>query len=183
MYELIILSLLMLKPMHGYLISKIMNNIVGPYARFSNGRLYPLLAKLEADSFIAVYNEADADDGGRPSRSYAITDKGRERFRELMLDTTSNPGDYRHFFLQKAQVLHFLVANEALHIIDHYILFCQAHLLHMQTKSKVWMESIRQVSEAQYETEMDVLVHLRDQWQLELAWAQKLRGKYDSKTG
>ena len=49
MYELIILALLRYHHFHGYLIAKIINDIVGPYAKISNGRLYPLLAKLEKE--------------------------------------------------------------------------------------------------------------------------------------
>lgn len=37
MYELIILSLLMREPSHGYLISKIINDIIGPIAKVSHG--------------------------------------------------------------------------------------------------------------------------------------------------
>ena len=47
MYELMILSILMRGTAHGYLIASIINDIIGPYARLSNGRLYPLLSKLE----------------------------------------------------------------------------------------------------------------------------------------
>jgi len=45
-YELIILGTLMVGPFHGYLIAKIMQNILGPYGKISAGRLYPLLTKL-----------------------------------------------------------------------------------------------------------------------------------------
>ena len=47
MYEFIILAQLMNGPAHGYLIAKIINDMIGPFARISYGRLYPLLAKLE----------------------------------------------------------------------------------------------------------------------------------------
>ena len=52
MYELIILSLLMRWNAHGYLIASIINDMIGPYAKVSNGRLYPLLAKLEEQGLI-----------------------------------------------------------------------------------------------------------------------------------
>ena len=47
MYELIILSLLMRFPLHGYLIAQIANDTIGPWAKISNGTLYPLLTRLE----------------------------------------------------------------------------------------------------------------------------------------
>ena len=43
MYELIILSLLMREPIHGYRISKIISDIIGPIAKVSHGWLYPCL--------------------------------------------------------------------------------------------------------------------------------------------
>jgi DNA-binding PadR family transcriptional regulator len=46
-YELIILSLSVRSPMHGYQMLKIVNDVIGPFARLSNGRFYPLLSKLE----------------------------------------------------------------------------------------------------------------------------------------
>ena len=46
MYEFLILSHLMKNSAHGYLIARIIDDIIGPYARVSNGRLYPLLAKM-----------------------------------------------------------------------------------------------------------------------------------------
>jgi len=46
-YELIILGLLMRWPMHGYLIAGIIDDIIGPHAKISHGRLYPLLGRME----------------------------------------------------------------------------------------------------------------------------------------
>ena len=60
MYELIILSLLMSASVHGYLSVKVMNNIVGPYNKFSHGRLYPILAKFEEDGLITASVELAA---------------------------------------------------------------------------------------------------------------------------
>ena len=54
MYELIILSLLMREPIHGYLIAKIINDMIGPIAKVSHGWLYPRLAKLEQEGLIVL---------------------------------------------------------------------------------------------------------------------------------
>src|SRR6266481_3088918 len=70
-YEFLILSHLMKNSAHGYLIAHIINDIIGPYARLSNGRLYPLLAKLEQAGLIAVRTEpASAPPGDRQLRVY-----------------------------------------------------------------------------------------------------------------
>lgn len=130
MYELIILTLLARWPLHGYLIASITNDMLGPYARLSNGRLYPLLAKLEAAGLIADADEPGRSVNGRRQRVYALTEAGRKRFHDLMMDTTSNQGDYQRIFWYKVPDLYLLSQSEQLYLLDHYITYCQAHIFH-----------------------------------------------------
>jgi DNA-binding PadR family transcriptional regulator len=180
MYELIILSLLMRWPAHGYLIASIINDMIGPYARMSNGRLYPLLAKLEGEGLIRANIETEKAPGDRRHRSYKITEEGRKRFHELMLDTTSNPGDYQKLFLQKVPVLEFLNPTERLYLVDHYINYCQAHVLHLTAEAEELVRDVNNrgyMKPSQLETIINVIQHMTDQWRLELEWAQSLREK------
>lgn len=178
MYELIILSLLMRFPAHGYLIAHIINDIIGPYARMSNGRLYPLLARLEESGLIEAYEEiAQEQRGERTSRKYRITDEGRERFHTLMMDTTSNPGEYQRLFLQKATVLHLLEPSERLYLIDHYINYCQAHVLHLTAEKEDLAWSNYPGHQSSLPATLDVMEHMTDQWRLEVEWALHLRAE------
>jgi DNA-binding PadR family transcriptional regulator len=94
MYELIILSLLMRFPLHGYLIAQIANDTIGPWAKISNGTLYPLLTRLERQGLITRINEEQsATQTEQQARTFLITDEGRKRFFQVMLDTSSNIGD------------------------------------------------------------------------------------------
>src|ERR1051326_5333738 len=90
-YELIILCLLMRSPLHGYLILKIANDQIGPWAKISSGSLYQILAKLEQAGIITVMNNESLHSPGervaRQLRVFTITDEGRERFRQVMMDT------------------------------------------------------------------------------------------------
>jgi len=178
MYELIILTHLMRRPAHGYLIAKIINDIIGPYARVSNGRLYPLLAKLEQSGLIT---SCMALPGERHLRAYCITAAGKQRFHELMLNTMSNPGEYQKIFAQKVCYLDLLTLPERLRIIDHYINYCQAHILHQLAEAEDIIQKVPFDDAAwgdfQHDAVLDVIQHAADQWQLELAWAQKLRIK------
>ena len=177
MYELIILSFLIRDPMHGYLMARIINDMIGPYARFSNGRLYPLLAKLEEEGLIVAYTEPrDTHKGERQLRSYQITDEGRKRFHDLMMDTTSNPGDYQRIFLHKVRFLEFLKPTERLYLIDHYINFCQAHVLHL-TAEEEDLARTNHLSPSKLDVTLNVMQHMIDQWQLELEWAKSLHEK------
>src|SRR5713226_4783971 len=100
-YELIVLGTLMVGPFHGYLIAKIVQNILGPYGKLSPGRLYPLLTKLEREGLIVeepVSEKPEQLQSRRfqiPSRRYCMTEAGHKRFHVLMMDTTSYLGDYQ----------------------------------------------------------------------------------------
>lgn len=182
LYELIILGQLMRNPAHGYLIASIINDIIGPYARVSNGRLYPLLASLEKAGLIVPYiDESQKQQGNRQLRSYQITEEGRRRFHELMMNTTSSPGEYQKLFAQKVGYLYFLKPTERLRLLDHYINYCQAHLHHLSAEaddlareSRSWDTS----SEPYWVQDvLDAMQHVSDQWTLELEWAKRLREK------
>ena len=187
MYELIILSLLMRWPAHGYLIASIINDMIGPYARISNGRLYPLLTRLEEQGLIEAYVETEkAPKGDRQHHSYKITEEGRRRFHDLMLDTTSNPGDYQKLFLQKVTVLEFLNPTERLYVIDHYINYCQAHVLHLIAEAEDLVRDVNNrgyMKSSQLEIIVEVIQHMADQWRLELEWARSLREKEKAFSG
>ena len=179
MYELIILSHLMLQPAHGYKIASIINDMIGPYARISNGRLYPLLLKMEKSGLIAPYIEAPTgQQSDRQLRTYEITEAGRKRFHELMMDTTSNPGEYQKIFLQKVSMLEFLKSSERLRLIDHYINYCQAHVMHIMAEADDLVQrSPNRGPEwrlMRFKAILDVMQHMIDQWQLELNWAKAL---------
>lgn len=174
MYEIIVLSLLMRQPAHGYLIAKILNDIIGPIAKASNGRIYPLLAKLEEFGLIDAF---ESEHDGRQMRTYRITDKGRLRFHELMMDTTSNPREYQEIFAFKVTVFEFLAPEERLFLIDHYIHFCKAHLVHLGARVPGLQSEENDYCEipAHAGSIRSAVEHRISQWQLELAWAQQLR--------
>ena len=179
MYELIILSLLMREPIHGYLISKIINDIIGPVAKVSHGWLYPRLAKLQEEGLIIESLEDDEEKKGeRHIRTYHITEKGRKRFHELMMDTTSNPGEYSKFFWQKVSFLEYLHPAERLHLVDHFINYCQTHILHLKDQAKNLVEGKVQyhaMDITQLEATLQVLRRSTSHWQVDLEYANSLR--------
>ncbi|GHO94088.1 hypothetical protein KSF_041360 [Reticulibacter mediterranei] len=183
MYELVILAQLMAYPAHGYLIAKIINDIIGPYARLSSGRLYPLLAKLEQNGLIAVDTEAQSGQRGqRHLRIYKITEAGRQRFHLLMRDTSSNPGDYHELFRIKATAFEFIPPVERLRLIDHYIHYCQAHIHHLHSEiDAMWSDSQNypQLVASPYRVQCIVnsMEHATERWQLEQDWARSLHAR------
>lgn len=186
-YELIILGTLMGGSFHGYLIAKIMQNILGPYGQLSKGRLYPLLTKLEEAGLIMVepvseqQEELSARHSHIPSRSFQITEAGRKRLHELMLDTTLYLGEYQKVFLQKVTYFSFLQPEERLHLIEHYLGYCQSLISYGTTRAEALanaggnpQESIDMTS-AQLADLLIAMRHKIHQWQQELLWAEELR--------
>lgn len=181
MYELIILTILMQGPAHGYLISKIINDIIGPFAKMSNGRLYPLMAKLQEDGLIVPDETGDEQDSGRHIKTFRISETGRRRFHEIMLETGKNPGEYQKLFLQKVSAFSYITSAERLKLIDHYIHYCETHIIHLTYEAADLRDNKEAYIQPQrLENLLEAMQHLIEQWQLELKWAKSLRLKNES---
>jgi DNA-binding PadR family transcriptional regulator len=180
MYELIILSLLMHQPLHGYLIAKITNDMIGPWAKISNGTLYPLLTRLEKAGLIITSPEgSEQQRGDRQLRTFMITEVGRKRFHQLMIDTSTNPGEYQKFFQMKVSHIEFLQPEERLFLFDHYINYCQTQILYMKSEAKDMIDDTTNqrypMSPRRLELTLDMMQHFVEQWQAELDWVRRLR--------
>jgi DNA-binding PadR family transcriptional regulator len=184
MYELLVLALLMHGPWHGYLITKIANEMIGPWAKISPGTLYPLLARLEQSGLIEALPQEEAPLSQRQAHRYAITPAGRRRFHTLMMDTSSNLGDYPRIFHLKAVHLQFLSPRERLYLADHYINYCERTILHMQSEAQDMQRMQSEAQQTQQEASdhadftdavVEILQHLAQQEHGELAWARRVR--------
>lgn len=181
MYELIILALLVRLPLHGYLISKITNDILGPYAKLSNGRLYPLLAQLADAGLLSVAEDSTHTGGGRHPRQYAITEAGRQRLHALLMDTSSNLGDYSRIFWYKTPHLYLLTREEQMRIVDHYITYCQTNIFHYLNEIEdlpAHKQHLTQPTDAYLASVVFVLEHVLRRWRLELESVQQWRARF-----
>lgn len=179
MYELLVLALLMRWPLHAYLIADITNSIMGPWEKISRGSLSGLLAKLEHSAMIEQGNTALVPfPPTRPARVFAITAVGKERFFQLMMDTTSNPGNYQRIFRLKALHLEFLSPKDQLFLVDHYLYYCQMGARYMREEAEDMRGNTMKretSSEWLMTTALDLMATAEEQWGLERAWAQRLR--------
>jgi DNA-binding PadR family transcriptional regulator len=180
MYELIILSLLMRWPLHGYLIAKITNDAIGPWAKVSSGTLYTMLAKLEREGLIAAVPDArGGTHGDRPARTFAITEEGRKRFYQVMMDTSSNLGDYQRIFRYKFGYLDLLRPSERRLLLSHYINYCQTSILHVQREMDGLVYELADHPNPAYLTHLQTAMrHIVAQWRAEMEW---VRGVLDQK--
>ena len=184
MYELIILSLLMRFPLHGYLMMKITNDQIGPWARISSGTLSTILSKLEQTGLIAVMEqEGNSARGDRRARTYTITGEGRKRFHQLMMDTSSNLGEYQKFFHHKLVYSDLLRPDERLLLINHYVNYCQTTILHSQTEMEGIVHELADHANPTFlENVLRSIQHVEQQWQAELNWAKSIREQDLAKT-
>ncbi len=163
MYELLVLALLMHWPLYAYLIADIANHILGPWERISRGTLSSLLTKLEQAGLIALADPTQVPfSTDRPSHVFALTPTGRERFYQLMMDTTSNQGTYQRLFRIKALHLEYISPENRLSQ-------AQAHDF---VTNPLKQSSVSTFYSA---VALDLMDLVSQQWQLELAWAQRLR--------
>ncbi len=184
MYELLVLALLMHGPWYSCLIIKIANEMIGPWAKISSGTLYPLLARLEQAGLIVTLPREEGSHSQRQSHRYAITPAGWRRFHILMMDTSSNLGDYPRIFHLKAVHLEFLSPKERLHLANHYINYCERTILHMQSEAQDMQRMQSEAQDTQREdgdnptltdAVVDILQHLAQQEHGELNWARRVR--------
>ena len=177
MYELIVLSLLMRSPFHGYLIVKITNDMIGPWAKISSGTLYPLLTRMEHAGLISTLKSTSkADSGERQTRTFMITEEGRKRFHQVMMDMSSNLGDYQNTFRYKMGFSDLLQPQERLLLINHYINYCQTSILHLQTEMASLTHELSGFPQQHFmKNVLRVMEHIERQTQAELLWARGLR--------
>jgi hypothetical protein len=83
--------------------------------------------------------------------------------------------------LQKARMLEFLNPSERLRLIDHYMNYCKAHVLHITAEADDLVQQSPnwgpEWGPSQFKAVLDVMQHMIDQWQLELDWAKGLHEK------
>jgi DNA-binding PadR family transcriptional regulator len=177
MYELIILSLLIRWPMHGYLIIKVTNDQIGPWAKISSGTLSTMLNRLEQTGLITILpQEHNPSRPDRRSRTFIITEEGRKRFRQLMMDTSSNLGDYQKLFYLKIGYFDLLHSDERLLLINHYVNYCQAIVLHTQTEMESIVYELANHQNPLYlENVLRVMQHVVQLWQAEGDWIKNIR--------
>jgi len=82
MYELLILGALMSRDMSGYKLGRVLESILVPRRKISNGVMYPILNKLAAADDI-VFVPAKADSRGK--RLAQITPQGRAHLHEMLV--------------------------------------------------------------------------------------------------
>ena len=96
-------TLEVLGPLHGYGIARRIEQISGDALRVNQGTLYPVLLKLEQEGSIA--SEWGASENNRKARFYQLTRDGRKQLRVETVGWEQTAAIIGRFFAVKAQDL------------------------------------------------------------------------------
>jgi hypothetical protein len=105
-----------------------------------------------------------------------ITDEGHKRFHQLMMDTSSNLGDYQKFFYCKMGYFDLLRPKERLLLMNHYANYCQTTVLHLQTEMESLVHELADhPNPAFLENVLRLMKHIEQNWQAEFEWIRGIR--------
>ena len=125
MFELSALGLLQREPLHGYRLKQKLELFMSSCISVNYGAIYPLLHRLEERGYIHTLTE-EAGDAGTTRKIYAITQKGRDRWREKMLEQPQDSWvKSRARFMVKFVFFEDLELENRVKLIQHRLRACQ----------------------------------------------------------
>lgn len=174
MYELFILSKLLHRPMHGYLIQTILNSAIGPFRRVSWGTLYPLMKRLEQKGLIVAVDTSEDDPRGK--KRYRTTEAGRSRFLELMNRSGDYDADYGDLFRIKLGCFGHVSDEDRRMILEDYRAYQSQIMVHTESMTL----RVTQASELPAQEQRFALLGLDHKQKLaeqEILWVDSLLTK------
>ena len=133
MLELATLGLLQKEPLHGYKLKQQLEQFISGCISVNYGAIYPLLKRLEKQNFLQLsFSEGEA--GGK-RKIYTITEKGRTRFLEKMLEHPQESWvNARSRFMIKFVFFNHLHSQQRIKLIEHRLEVCQTRLEEQRCK-------------------------------------------------
>ncbi len=113
--EIVILTVLMNKDMHGYDIKKVAENLFGESRTINNNTLYACLHKFEEMG--AVSSKVEHVNGKPDRHVYRMTDKGKEIFKEMILDYSPEIAGSDYEFYARVAFFHMIEPEKCLNIL------------------------------------------------------------------
>jgi DNA-binding PadR family transcriptional regulator len=125
MLELSALGLLQQEPLHGYKLKQKLEMFMDCCISVNYGAIYPLLRRLEQQDLIAAV-EANSGEGRGGKKVYQITQKGRERWREKMMEHPQDSWvNARSRFAIKFFFFSDLEPQERIELMEHRLMVCK----------------------------------------------------------
>lgn len=137
MTNLIILSLLRQRPMHGYEIQQlIQTSRMDAWANLLSGSVYYALNKMEQEGLIRT--EAEERTGARLRKIYGITEKGEQLFEQMVRNTlTLQPHSVKSDFSLAMVWIESVPKEEALQLLQQNLKQVETTLAHWQTGKEI----------------------------------------------
>ncbi|MGQ4645809.1 helix-turn-helix transcriptional regulator [Lyngbya aestuarii] len=130
MLELATLGLLLREPLHGYRLKQELELFMSNCLSANYGAIYPLLKRLEEREYIATATmETELEMTGVSRKTYCITNQGRQRWREKMLEYPQESWvNSRSRFGIKFFFFSHLEPTERMKLMEHRLMVCQLRL-------------------------------------------------------
>jgi deazaflavin-dependent oxidoreductase (nitroreductase family) len=173
-YELFVLGELMVQPAYGYKLHEHASRILGPWRPLSWGILYPLIRRLEREGLTTSTVERrrggfPAEERGQPRRIYSITEAGRQRFLDFMLNDEEYSRDTPELFLIKLTKLQFLSPAQHIKVVQWYRRYIsELHTYYQERRQEVL--SSPEITEKERPYFIQLLDYQHHTLQAQLSW-------------
>jgi DNA-binding PadR family transcriptional regulator len=164
MLELAILGLLKERSMHGYQLSKRLEDTLGGFWRVSYGSLYPTLRRLERDG--AVEPVFSREDVRRRKNVYRITEKGEQLFDELLQEISQETWEDNRFRVRLA-FFKYLKPDTRIRLLERRRAYLEERLSTIKTSLKNTRERIDNYT-------LSLMRHGQDATEHDIAWLDGL---------
>ncbi len=172
MLSLVILGQLLDKPAHGYAIKQTLDQLLGS-RKISWGSLYPVLNKLEKDSYIKKI-KSRTPSGGPTQKTYSITGVGEKHFYSLMAQPLADSDDTRSIFRYKLLFFDKIKKDERIIILKDYAKLAFGRFLSIKNHLE---EYKKRFSQSKYI--LEVLEHSLRIYRSEKYWVDRLLSRED----
>lgn len=148
MLELATLGLLQCEPLHGYRLKQQLELFMSSSISVNYGAIYPLLRRLEERGEIMTL-ATDQAEAGLSRKTYCITDKGRHRWHQKMIEHPHESWvNGRSRFFIKFFFFSSLEPAERVQLLMHRLSVCQLRLESIRVEHQVltdpYQESVGQ---------------------------------------
>ena len=171
--EIVILAVLTNKDRHGYDIKKVAENVFGDNMTINNNTLYTCLHKFEEMDAVSCKIEHI---NGKPDRHvYSITDKGREIFREMVLDYPPEIADSEYEFYARVAFFNMIEPEERQRVLKVRSAWLLSYIERMDS-----IDPARKPS-GNNGYDSSVIRFIKEQAKNEISWIKTLEAENDGK--
>jgi DNA-binding PadR family transcriptional regulator len=164
--EVVVLTLLLAEPKHGYRLLAEADLLLGPDETFDTKRLYTTLRRLELQGAIVASAEPSPRPGAPQRKVYRTTAQGMELLRSLIADP-ANAQDRRRFFVSLALWV-FISPSEQRTLLQKRLAWLDGERRHMEAVAALpdhtpWSTAVHTFQRQQVREEVQWLKDLAEE--------------------